>query len=154
MRMILLWGIFLIFLGSCGVKKTETGATPPAVQTGGGSFLNRVLYTDNKHFLIRSSIDQIQVGDENNNYDFQIDYHLSTSELIPLSEAYSVTVKYGMPSMPLMKIRPAVISYPEIGKVSVLYKIDMAQDWRMEIKISKKDGSLEDTITYNYYIPE
>jgi hypothetical protein len=146
--------LVLFFLSSCGVKEREPVNTAPAIQTQDKDLPAAVMYTANKKFLVKSSVEQIQVGDENKSYVFQIDYAVSTTALIPLTDNYLVEVKYGMPSMPQMKIRPAVISYPEVGKVSVIYAIDMAQDWRMEIKISKKDGTLEDTITYNYYIPE
>lgn len=154
MKKTVLFFLILMTLVSCGVKKAEPGSSTPAVVSGSKDLPEKVRYTANKVFLIKPSVDQIQVGDEKEEYHFRIDYFITTSGLSPLSDSYNVEVKYGMPSMPLMKIKPAVITYPESGKVSVLYSIDMAQDWRMEIKISKKDGTISDTITYEYYIPE
>lgn len=154
MKKLVLLPLMAVLLASCGVKKAEPVSTIPAVQSGSRDLPEKVRYTSNKLFLVKPSVDQIQVGDEKEEYRFRIDYFITTNELAPLSDAYSIEVKYGMPSMPLMKIKPAVITYPESGKVSVLYSIDMAQDWRMEIKILKKDGTLSDTINYDYYIPE
>ncbi len=154
MSKLILGLLVLFFVVSCGVKNSGPVSPTPAVQTGDRYLPTRVNYTANRLFLIRSSVEQIQVGEEKEDYNFRIDYAVTTADLTPFNDTYTVEVKYGMPSMPLMKIRPAVVSYPEAGKVSVLYRIDMAQDWRMELTLSKKDGSVKDAITYNYYIPE
>lgn len=143
-------------LSQCGVKKKEPDASPPpAIQTGDRDLPIGVLYSAHKKFLVKASVNQIQIGEEKEGYLFPIVYTILSTDLTPLNkENYFLEVKYGMPSMPQMKIKPAVLSYLEGGKVSVLYRIDMAQDWRMELKIFKKEGTLEDTLTYNYFIPE
>lgn len=134
-------------LFSCGVK--ENNETPsssnPIVQNQ--NLPGGVAVSKEKLFLIRPSRSDFKKDPQ-----FKVVYTIVKGDLTPLEKEIDMKVKYWMPSMPLMKIKPAIIQEEEATKYSVTYGISMGGEWEFIISF-EREGKEIDSLSYRVQVP-